>query len=117
MKTPKPGDTIVFRGVMFDDGWEFDAPCIIYSPCKLYSPNGGNTSEIESLVEDACIDLCMRESIQMKWSSGELKEFKWRGWSPDGFRRRKGWHVTVTANFYEQDGELTFTLKKAIGDK
>lgn len=99
----KAGDRIVFRGCMFDDGWEFDAPCILYSPFKR-SGIGGNIGHIEDMVEDICNDLADGRSVPRGWSEGDLKEFRWRGWSPRGFaRRRQAWHREIVVEFIEDD--------------
>ena len=103
----------VFHGIFFDDEWEFDAPSIVYSPIKRYGI-GGNSGEIDSMVEDYCIDLCLGENPRRGWSKFDLKEFKWRGWSPRGFsRRKKAWHITIRVKWYKnEDGDLTFSMKR-----
>jgi hypothetical protein len=34
-----------FRGCIWDAGWEFDAPCVIYSPVQIYSHGGNSGSD------------------------------------------------------------------------
>lgn len=100
-----------FRGVMFDDGWEFDVPCVIYSPIERYGI-GGNTSHIESMVEDYCIDLCLGDKPRKKLSAFERKEFRWRGWNIRGMcKRKKAHHVSVTVKWSTDDlGNLQFEM-------
>ena len=87
--------TTLFRGIFWDAGWEFDAPCILYWPCKRYGI-GGNSHHLDSMVEDICIDLTLGKQPAFQWSESDLKEFKWRGWSPRGFANRKqAWHVEI----------------------
>ncbi len=101
----KAGDTVVFYGCVFDDGWEFDAPTILYHPIKRYSANYSNSSGVESLVENACIDhLCNGDDVSTKWCDSDLSEFNWRGWNPGGFKRRKkAQHVKITVSFKISD--------------
>lgn len=86
----------LFKGCCWDDGWEFDMPCILYFPYKRYSPFGSNSSEIDGMVEDICFALALGEKVRIGWSDGEFREFAWRGWGPSRFASRKrAWHVTI----------------------
>lgn len=83
-----------FRGCQWNDGWEFDAPCVVYYPPKFVrSGAGGNTGEIDSMVEDICMDL----ALGFEHNDGRIdSECKWRGWSRRGFARRKqARHVVI----------------------
>jgi len=103
----------LFRGVSWDDGWEFDGPAIVYFPIKRYGI-GSNSSHIDSLVEDYCISLCCDEKPHRGWSAFELREFKWRHWSPQGFGKRKNaWHVTLRVKWSKDEhGHLKFDIVK-----
>lgn len=101
----------VFRGVMWDDYWEYDAPCVMYYPFKRYRI-GGNSSTFDNLVEDVCCDLSMGMKVVRGFCEDELREFKWRGWSTTGFSRRKrAWHIEIKVRwFVDKDGEQTFEI-------
>ena len=90
-----------FRGVIFDDGWEFDMPCVIYYPVEIYGIGGG-ARQLESMVEDYCIDLSLNHKPSGKLSKFEQKEFKWRGWTMIGMSRRKknATHYIFTVRWY-----------------
>jgi len=96
----KPGDILTFKACTWDAGWEFDAPCIVYEPLKYYC-----FEHPEAAIESLCDDLCIGEVARESWHPDGLREFKWRGWNPNGFARRKNArHVTLTAEFYT-DGD------------
>lgn len=100
------GDRVTFRGCLWDDGWEFDAPCVLYWPVKRYR-DGGNTGAIDCLVEDVCGDLMDGSPVETGWSASDLHEFKWRHWSPRGFaQRRQAWHVEIVVEFYDTEDGL-----------
>lgn len=100
----------VFRGVFWDDGWEFDAPCVMYEPCQRYS-YGGNSGEFDSMVERECIAIAIGDAPKTKFSQGELKEFKWRGWSVQGFKRRKAaWHIEIAVRWRHEGDEIEFAI-------
>ena len=107
----------VIRGCMFDDGWEFDAPCIIYYPFFKYG-DGGNTGHLDNMVEDVCIDLSI-DDTQPDFNS-ELHELEheceWRGWSMKGFQRRKNaWHVELRLRWFRKpNGELDFEITERL---
>ena len=81
-----------FRGCLWDDGWEFDAPCVIYYPRKLMRyAHGGNTGTLDDMVQDITYNL--GEGLPPN-DGGLDEDCKWRGWSKDGMRRRRNaWHV------------------------
>lgn len=96
-----------FRGVMFDDGWEFDAPCVVYSPRPMRRFRvAGNSGGIDALVEDICCDI----TCGLELGDGGLeRECEWRRWSLRGFAKRKrAWHVVITGRWARRDGELEF---------
>lgn len=101
-----------FYGCWWDADWEFDAPAIVYYPFKKYG--FGSALEIDQLVEDVCIDICLGEQPRTKFTESELSEFKWRRWNPKGFAKRKNAiHRRITVKwFYQQDGELMFDFIK-----
>lgn len=76
-----------FRGCQWNDGWEFDAPCVIYYPPAYRCFGiGGNTGHLDSMVEDICMNL----SLKWDHNDGGLdRECEWRGWSKRGFARRR----------------------------
>lgn len=91
-----------FAGCIFDDGWEFDAPCVIYSPWKYRRFGiGGNSSTLESLVEDIIYRIWRGEEPH---DGGLDKECAWRGWGLRGFRmRRRAEHVVFTVQWAMDD--------------
>lgn len=94
-----PGARLTFLGCMWDAGWEFDAPCVIYSPVKRYG-FGGNSSRIGEMVDDVCLNLADGVAVESGWDRHALREFKWRRWSRRGFaRRRNAWHVEIVVEF------------------
>ena len=101
----------VFRGVFWDAGWEFDAPCVLYSPFPRYG-YGGNSEHLDGMVQDICVDISCGTAPRKQWSESDIKEFKWRGWSPRGFAKRKeAWHVTITVRwFIDDDEQLDFQI-------
>ncbi len=107
----KAGDVLMFKGVVWDEHWEFDCPCIVYTPIPRYNPNEGSISRLSivGLVEDICIDLCLGEDLSTEFHADDLREFKWRGWSVRGFnRRRNAVRATIPVCFFMEDGELSF---------
>lgn len=78
----------LFRGIWWDDGWEFDGPCVIYTPIKRIG-DGNNSGAFGLMVEDICIDISLGKEFNGDWSESNLHEMEWRGWSPRGFARRK----------------------------
>ena len=113
---PPLNKTVYFKGVVWDEHWDFDCPVIVYSPVCRYSPSGSSISEggIEELVEDICIDLCLKGSVECDWSASDLKEFKWRGWSVNGFSRRKNAvQAIIPVTFYIDKDGRQFDMGKA----
>jgi hypothetical protein len=83
---------------MWDDGWEFDAPCVVYYPARYATAGiGGNNGQIDSLVEDICCDIMDGRPHD---DGGLAHECEWRGWSRRGFARRKrAEHVVITVRW------------------
>lgn len=82
-----------FRGCVWNDGWEFDAPCVIYSPKKYAAfKSAGNTGGIDQLVEDICMNLALGWDHNDGGLSGECA---WRGWGKRFDRRRSARHVIL----------------------
>ncbi len=104
--TLKIGDIIEFRGCTWDDGWEFGRPLVLYMGTKNYCDD----TRTENAIEDVLINaLCLDKPLKKEFDSTDLKEFKWRGWSPRGFaRRKKAWHTRVIVKIIQgpHDGEL-----------
>ena len=101
----------IFRGVMWDDHWEYDAPCVLYGPVKRYGI-GGNTGHLASMIEEMCELITLVEELPVEFSDHDLKEFKWRGWSPRNFARRTGWHIRCTVAFHREKYGLNFRMGK-----
>lgn len=101
----------VIRGCMWDDGWEFMAPCVIYYPF-FKSGDGGNTGHIYEMAEDVCCDISAGRMPDYKAMKDELvRECEWRGWSMAGFsKRQKAHHVELAVTWYFEDGELEFEI-------
>ena len=101
---PNDGDIIDFRGCSFSDGWEFGNPAVIYHPVQRYGED-----EIYSIVEDVCIDLCCGKPVEVGFSKSDLREFKWRGWSPGGFKLRKSaHHEIIRIRFFKKGDRMSF---------
>lgn len=97
---------IEFRGCTWDDGWEFDAPTVVYFPFFMYGI-GGNSEEFDHLVEDWCIDVACGITRRRGLSKFDNKEFKWRGWDKYGMKYRKNaWHSRVRVKWYLDDRGL-----------
>lgn len=89
-----------FRGCFWDDEWEFDAPCVIYSPSRYARFGiGSNISHLDYMIEDICFDI----QAGRPHNDGDLdKECEWRGWGRKGFaRRKKAEHVVVKVKWGE----------------
>lgn len=117
MKKQKDKLPTEFRGCMWDAGWEFDAPCILYFPFKRYGV-GGNAHHLHDMVDDICIDLSLGKEANRDFTESCRKEFEWRGWSESGFRTRKNaWHLRFMVRWYrDEDGELCHE-SKLVGEK
>lgn len=109
-----PGDVIRFEGCVWNDGWEFDAPLIIYAPVRRYCiATTVSRHAIWAQVEDLAIDLCVEPGgIRRDFFEDDLKEFAARGWSPRGFRRRKSAiHAFFDLRFFDDEDEgLSFDV-------
>lgn len=110
---PGQNEILTFKGVAFNDGWEFDAPVIVYNPVQRYDCTGGvSLYAIEAVVEDICIDLCVFPHIKERFSESTLEEFDWRRWSVKGFpRRKKALHGEVKVRFeWDEDNQKSFAF-------
>lgn len=98
-----------FRGCIWDEHWEFDAPCVVYFPVKRYSPNAGNSGKIDNLVEDYCIELALGNKPDRGFGYGTLVEFIRRGWGKRFERRKNARHVVIKVRWFTGDnGDLEF---------
>lgn len=96
---------VVFRGCMWDGHWEFDAPGVLYQGARRYRI-GGNSGILIQAIEDAISDHFEpgRPKLSDPWSPSDLHEFKWRGWSTSGFRRRRNaWHIEQVWELESED--------------
>jgi hypothetical protein len=99
-----------FRGCQWDDGWEFDAPAVIYFPRKYRRYGyGGNTGAIDYLVEEICMDLA---NGRKPCDGGLALECGWRGWGARFDRRRDAWHVVYRVRWFLEDGEVQWEVTK-----
>ena len=99
-----------FRGCMWNDGWEFDAPSVIYYP-KKYARygDGGNSSVLDRLIEDIACDL---EDGKKPSDGGLAHECAWRGWGKRFNRRKDAWHVVFKIRWFrDKDGYLSYEVK------
>lgn len=114
---PAAGDRLTFRGCMWDDHWEFDAPCVLYSPICRYGI-GGNSGHIYEMVENACINLSIEKMLYRGWRKSDLKEFDWRRWGTRFGKRLNAWHREIVVEFCDdlkhEGEEVTF---RVISDK
>ncbi len=80
----KPGMTVDFDVLTWDDGWEFDCPAVLLFPVvKCFESGISGDRLIESVLEDACIadDPTLRsDDFQKQWG--------WRGYKLPVLRRR-----------------------------
>lgn len=93
----------LFRGVWWNDGWEFDAPCVITFPFKRYG-YWGNSSVFDQMVQGVCSDLAMGLDVRRGWSESDLHEFRWRGWSTRFERRKNAWHIAIKVAWFTKAG-------------
>ncbi len=102
-----------FRGCQWNDGWEFDAPAVLYYPPQFKRYGfGGNSSVIDSLVEDVCFALCQSKKPT---DGGLAHECNWRGWGPRFDRRKNARHVIIQIEWIEdKDGSLAWIEKRRV---
>ena len=86
-----------FRGCMWNDHWEFEAPCVVYFPSEYAAfKAAGNTGGIDSIVEDICINI----SLGWEHNDGGLaSECEWRGWGKRFGRRKDAHHVVIKGHW------------------
>ena len=101
----------VFKGCMWNEHWEFDAPAVVYCPSKYRRYGyGGNDGAIDELVEDICSDLADGQALN---DGGLVKECEWRGWGINGFaRRRNATHITYAVRWWEDADGVQFEVKR-----
>ena len=106
---PFVGLPVEFRGCMWNDGWEFDAPSVIYYPRKFARyGDGGNSGVLDRLVEDICFDLIEGNPTS---DAGLARECEWRGWGKRFDRRKDAWHVVFKVRWFrEKDGTLGYKV-------
>jgi hypothetical protein len=96
-----------FRGVMWNDGWEFDAPCALYSPV-VREIHAGNTSGIDELVETVAFELSEGRDVP-RIDDATSREFLGRQWSVTNLsRRRRAYHVLIVGKWVVEDGYDVF---------
>jgi hypothetical protein len=98
-----------FRAVSWNDGWEFDMPCVVYFPAKYAHFEIVGGTGVAELVVDA---ICMNIVLGHKPNDGGLaRECEWRGWSINRMGRRKAaWHATIKVRWFIEDGELAWAF-------
>jgi hypothetical protein len=89
---------------------------LFYKP-KLETPyHISGSSGIETMVEDVCFDIASGKAIERGFCESDIKEFKWRNWSPRRFHLKKeACHYEVTVKFTKPDDgydELNFEIIK-----
>ena len=97
-----------FRGCIWDEGWEFDAPCVLYYPWFWRRFGiGSNNERIDSLVEDACWDYTHKDGQARSSKQRDLeREMRWRGWGSRFDRRRRAEHVVIRVKWDGDDYEI-----------
>ena len=97
-----------FRGCMWSDGWEFEAPCVVYFPRRYAAfMSDGNTGGIDRLVEYITSDIADGEDHRDRGLSGECE---WRGWGKRFDRRRDAWHVIIKGHWtMGSDGRIDWS--------
>lgn len=85
----RSGRPIRFLALEWQEPWEFDHPSVLFEPVFCYSPNG---TALESLIEDAAIDIALdteiSEPITVGMHPSDRKEFAWRGWDANRLREQ-----------------------------
>ena len=99
-----------FRGCQWNDGWEFDAPCVVYYPRRFRRYGyGGNTGAIDDMVDEICYAL----ACENKPTDGGLaQECAWRGWGPRFDRRRDARHVVYRVRWWVESGVVKWEVTK-----
>lgn len=97
-----------FRGCMWNDHWEFEAPCVIYFPKQFAAfKAAGNTGGIGELVDDICMNLALGWEHN---DGGLATECKWRGWGKRFERRRDAHHVVIKVRWsLDEEGKPEWT--------
>ena len=99
-----------FRGCQWNDGWEYDAPAVIYYPRQFRRYGfGGNTEAIDELVDEICMDLATE---QKPCDGGLAQECGWRGWGPRFDRRRDARHVVYRVRWWVESGVVQWEVTK-----
>jgi hypothetical protein len=90
-----------FKGCLWDDNWEFDAPCVIYFPRRYRRyAYGGNSGKLIEIVED----ICERLRNGTEPNDGGIKhECEWRGWGQRFDRRKNAEHITFHVRWFDGD--------------
>ncbi|HDY88097.1 MAG TPA: hypothetical protein ENH82_08300 [bacterium] len=99
-----------FKGCYFNDGWEFDAPTIIYFPWKYraFSPDYSNSGGIENLLECMLIDICLEDDIT-EYQKELDNEMEWRHWGKRFDKRKMAHHLEITVKWYfDKNNELAY---------
>ena len=99
----------VFRGCQWSDGWEFDAPAVVYFPAKYKRYGfGGNSSAIDEIVEEITDSI---EDGDEPDDGGLAEECEWRGWGRRFNKRTTAQHVQITVEWLlGSDGRITATV-------
>lgn len=108
MKLTKPC-AVMFYGCLWDDHWEYEAPCALYRPFKRLG-YGGNSYAIDAAVDRVCGELISGKDVATGWTAGDLKEREWRGWGKRFDRREAAQHVKIAVRFFvnADDGEWDY---------
>jgi len=99
-----------FRGCQWNDGLDFDAPCVVYYPRRFRRYGyGGNTGAIDDMVDEICYAL----ACENKPTDGGLaQECAWRGWGPRFDRRRDARHVVYRVRWWVESGVVKWEVTK-----
>ena len=99
----------LFLGFGFDDGWEFDRPYIIYSPCLLYG-EGGNSGKLYSMVESHCIDISAGDFDPTILARNFDTDTAWRNWDIKQLQKENEIHSFSVEWGLDEDYSLTFEI-------
>ena len=96
-----------FRGCLWDEHWEFDAPFVVYFPKAFRRAGiGGNSAYIDEAIEDITIDISMGKRSNEVQEKSLARECEFRRWDIDGFAKRKeAWHVSIKGRWEEDEYE------------